>query len=310
MKVHILVLSLCLACSATLSGSRRGPERAALPLSIVATADAQDETALRSRFEGKRVTVRIDMPGSSEGVDVRADGDRTMNVQRYRNDLRRYGTSIRAGDTVVVTLVKVKKDNIEFHLGGGGFGTFGDDTSTSVSLPNVEKSAREKDLEKQVRAEQDRDRKRQLQRELDELRDRRERDNRRLAIERQRLEERKRERIAEERLRRGSRFNLRYEDRVPESVRPEDVIAALAEFIDFRSDDASESLRSAPADISQLKKGMTRAEAERLFGRPVQSSERREGGLSITTLVFAIGEQRIAADFVEDVLVRYTITSK
>jgi hypothetical protein len=55
---------------------------------------------------------------------------------------------------------------------------------------------------------------------------------------------------------------------------------------------------------------MTRAEAERAFGQPIESSPRRDGGLAVTTLVFDVGDQRISADFVEDVLVRYTITSK
>lgn len=282
---------------------------AAAVVSIARPISAQDEAALKSRFEGKRVTVRIDMPGSADGVDVRGDGDRTMNMQRYRNDLRRYGTAIRAGDPVTVTLVKVKKDNIEFQLAGGGFGTFGDDTSTSVNLPDVDKSNREKDLEKRVKAETDRDRKRELQRELDDLRSRRERENRRIAIERQRLEEQKRERIAEQRLRGGSRFNIRYEDRVPVGIKPDDIVAALAEFVDFRGDLGADAPRG-PADITQLKKGLQRSEAERLFGRPVQSSERREGSITITTLTFVAGDQRIAADFVEDVLVRYTITSK
>ena len=49
--------------------------------------------------------------------------------------------------------------------------------------------------------------------------------------ERARIEELKRERIAEERLRGGSRFNLRYEDRVPSGMRPEDLMAALAEYV-------------------------------------------------------------------------------
>jgi len=277
-------------------------------LAIVPAA-AQDEAALKSRFEGKRVTVRIDMPGSADGVDVRGDGDRTMNMQRYRNDLRRYGAAIRAGDSVTVTLVKVKKDNIEFQLAGGGFGTFGDDTSTTVNYPDVEKSNREKDLEKRVKAETDRDRKRELQRELDDLRNRRERENRRIAVERERLEEQKRQRIAEQRLRGGSRFNIRYEDSVPANVKAEDLIAALGEFVDFRVGEAADGPRVA-ADITQLKKGMLRSEAERTFGRPVPSSERREGSLVVATLTFMIGEQRIAADFVEEVLVRYTITSK
>ena len=38
----------------------------------------------------------------------------------------------------MVTLVKVKKDIIEFQLDGGGFGTFGDNTSTSSNIPLVE----------------------------------------------------------------------------------------------------------------------------------------------------------------------------
>ena len=55
---------------------------------------------------------------------------------------------------------------------------------------------------------------------------------------------------------------------------------------------------------------MTRADAERLLGKPVESSDRREGTLAVSRLVFASGEQRITAEFVEDVLVRYTIASK
>jgi len=43
----------------------------------------------------------------------------------------------------------------------------------------------------------------------------RERENRRIAVERERLSEAKAERIAERRLRGGSRFNLRYDERVP-----------------------------------------------------------------------------------------------
>ena len=44
---------------------------------------------------------------------------------------------------------------IEFQLSGGGFGTFSDDSSTSVSIPRVEKSSREKDLEKRIKDEDD-----------------------------------------------------------------------------------------------------------------------------------------------------------
>ena len=40
--------------------------------------------------------------------------------------------------------MKVKKDLIEFQLGGGGYGTFGDDTSTSVYISDATKTEREK----------------------------------------------------------------------------------------------------------------------------------------------------------------------
>ena len=283
-----------------------------LLLALAAPAAAQNEAALREYFEGKRVTPRMDMPGTSDGVDVHADARRAIDYAKYRDDLKRYGTAIRAGDTIVVTLVKVKKDLIEFQLGGGGFGTFGDDTSTSANIPLVEKSEREKNLEKRVRDEDDRDRRRQLQRELDDLRDRRERENRRIMAERERVEELKRERIAEERLRGGSRFNLRYEDRVPAGMRPEDMMAALAEYVDFggRTDARTDVAPPPAGDITMVRKGLLRGEAERAFGKPVSSSERREGGIVITTLVFDVGDQRVSAEFVEDVLVRYTITSK
>jgi hypothetical protein len=288
----------------------------AVVVALAVPAAAQNESALKAHFEGRHVTVRIDMPGSSSGIDVRADGRATIDYQRYRDDVKRFGTAIRAGDSVVVTLVKVKKDLIEFQLGGGGFGTFGDDASTSVYLPLVDKSQREKDLEKWVRDEEDRDRRRRLQRELDDLRERRERENRRIMIERERLEARKRDEVADRRLQGGSRFNLRYQGSVPAGIRPDDMMAALAEFVDFRGDAARSfpppppPLPAQSGDVSLLRKGMLRADAEREFGRPVQSSERRDGGIVVRTLVFDVGDQRITADFIEDVLVRYTIASK
>jgi hypothetical protein len=149
----------------------------------------------------------------------------------------------------------VKDDLIEFHLAGGGFGTFGDDTSTSASIPFVDKSQHEKDLEKRVKNEQDRDRRRGLQSELDEVRGRRERENRRIAAERERIEEIKKERIAERRLRGGSRFNLRYKDEVPPGLRPEDVMRALAEHVDFGGRTDARRRPPPAADITQLRKG-------------------------------------------------------
>src|SRR5712692_7479329 len=172
-----------------------------------APASAQNEDALRTFFEGKRVVVKIDMPGTSDGVDVRADANRAVDFQDYGNRLKSYGAALRAGDSATVTLVKMKKDLIEFQLNGGGFGTFSDDTSTSVHMPLLDRSSREKDLENLIREETDSRKRREFQAELDYLRDRRERENRRIEVERERAEEIKRERVAERRLRGGSRFN-------------------------------------------------------------------------------------------------------
>ena len=281
---------------------------------IAAPAAAQSEAALKSYFEGQHVLVRLDMPGTSDGVNVFADGKRPLDFGAYRDDLKKYGTAIHAGQPAMVTLVKVKKDLVEFQLDGGGYGTFGDDTSTTVYMPFVEKSARERELEQRIREEDDRDRRRRLERELDELRDARERENRHIATERDRAEALKIERLAERRLAGGSRFNIRYQDHVPAGMRPDDVMAALAEYVDFPESDRGAppdgDQPSAPVQLPQLRKGMTRGDVERMLGRPAETSRHASGDVTVTTLVFAVGDDRVIADFVEEVLVRFAITSK
>src|SRR5581483_1608373 len=152
---------------------------------------------------------------------------------------------------------------------------------------------------------------------LDELRERRERENRRIEIERQRASDVKREQIAERRLHGGSRFNIRYRDAVPRDITPDDVMAALTEYVDFSSvgwmaSDRTPTMPSSqvappePPDAS-LRKGMTRDDVERRLGPAQQVSDHHEGSVTVTTVVFFRGDERIVADFIEDVLVRYTI---
>jgi hypothetical protein len=194
---------------------------------------ATSEALLKDFFEGRRVTLRIDMPGTHEGVNVYPQARRDLDTADYRDNLRRYGASLRVGDTAVVTLVKVKKDLIEFQLNGGGYGTFFDDTDTSVRVPYVGKSDRERRLEQLLRDERDRSRRRQLERELRDLRRWRERENDQRAFEAERLSEFKEDRLAFRRHEGGSRFNLRFHDRVPYGLGPDDIMAALAEYVDF-----------------------------------------------------------------------------
>lgn len=274
-------------------------------------ARAQNEDALRSFFEGRRIRVKIDMPGSSEGVDLYPERDRLLDFKQYGDRLKKYGVSIRSGESSIVTLVKVKKDIVEFQIGGGGFGTAGDDSSYSVGLSSVAKSNRERDLEALVKSEKDAGRKKTLQRELDDVRRQRELENNRIAAERMQVEEQRKARIAEQRLRGGSRFNLRY-SRVPGDLSPEEVVEALSEYVEFPGD-APAPIAGARMPQSSAKgpfKGMLRASAEEAFGPPVETSARREGALSVITAVFLSGEQRIVAEFVEDVLIRYSIVSR
>ena len=271
---------------------------------------AQDEAALRTYFEGRRVTVRIDMPGTSDGVDVYVGALRSIDYKAYGDRLKDYGIAIRVGEPATVTLVKVKKDLVEFQLGGGGFGTFGDDTSPYSNLPPlIEETQREKNLAEDIKKETDSRQKRRLEGELRDLQAERERRNRRIQAERADMEERNRARIAEQRLRGGSRFNVRFRPEVPKNVSPEDVVAALREFVDF-SGEPMRTADAAPAFDDVPWKGMEREEAEREFGGPVDVSERREGSLTVVTLIFVRPGQRITAEFVEEVLIRYSIASR
>jgi len=195
---------------------------------------AQDESALRRFFEGKRVRVKIDMPATHEGVDYYTTKDPPLDLRGYSSRIRRYGVSLRNGDEVMITGIVVKGKNIEFQLGGGGYGVFGDDTGT-VTATIVPKTDREKRLEKDIDAEKDRDRRARMQRELNDLRDRRQREER---YQRERALEleviRKRE-IAEKRLQAGSRFNIWFQqgylkEHVPS---PKEVMDMLSEWIDF-----------------------------------------------------------------------------
>lgn len=268
---------------------------------------APTEAALRKFFEGRTVGLKIDMPGTSDGVNVPID--RPFNQREYQDRLSRYGTALRAGDRVKVTLVKVKDNNIEFQLAGGGYGTFSDDTSTSANLPDMEKSNRERDLERLVRDEKDPTKKRALERELQDLRNYRERENRRIAAERRIVEDQKRRLLAERRLAGGSRFNLRFQGPVPVAIKPEDVMSALGDYADFSAMNEPATYRPNPSpDLPH--KGMLRADAEQRFGVPVNISQRREGTLTVHTLTFLRGNERITAEFVEDVMIRFVISGR
>jgi hypothetical protein len=275
-------------------------------LVVAAPARAQNEAALRDFFEGKSVRVKMDMPATQQGVDVYPDARRAVNFDEYSARLKANGVAIRSGDSVLVTRVRVKDKIIEFQLAGGGYGTLGDDTSGSVYTASTPKSNREKDLEKLVKSETDAGRKRQLQRELDDLRSERTREDLRNQTAATTAAEAKKSRIAETRLHSGSRFNVRYQDGVPPGLGPDGIMRALAEYVEFPFATDAPSRPGTGA----IRKGMTLAEVEDSLGKPEKSSERAEGSLKVVTAIFSRDDQRITAEFVEGVLIRYSIASK
>ena len=87
---------------------------------------AQDEARLRKGLEGKRITLKMDMPATSAGVDVFPGTNRPVDYEKVGNRLKKEGVALKDGEAARITRVKVKDEIVEVQLNGGGFGTFGD----------------------------------------------------------------------------------------------------------------------------------------------------------------------------------------
>lgn len=287
----------------------------ALPLA------AQSEPALREYFEGKTVMVKQAMPGTEEGVDVYPGTDKPLDYPKYASRLKQHGTALRSGQSAIVTKVKVKSKHIEFQLDGGGYGTMGDETSTNISTATTPKTRREKNLEVQVQREVDPVKRRAMREELDDLKREREREDARNRSAVAEAEEHRKRNVRQRRLEGGSRFNIRYRDQLPSSaLTPEAVIAALARYVDFSQLSASVAPETGiPGQVGPQaeprrgglpRKGMLAQEVDAQLGPPTSSKERKEGTLRVQTKEYSTPEGRVTGEFVEGVLIRYTITSE
>ncbi len=282
-------------------------------LLVASTAFAQSEQALREAFEGTTVTVKIEMPATSTGIDVRPDTKPPIDFARLGDLMKREGTSVHAGQRILVTKVKVKRDLIEFQLGGGGYGTFGDELNgpPTSNAPQQGKSAREKQLEDQIRGATDPAKRKALERELKDERHERERENARSAAEANQANQLREANVQQKKLYSGSRFNLRFRNGVPaEYLTPDGVRRALASWVEFDDDDTPASDPAEVTDASPLRKGLLLPEVERIFGPAVTASEKREGSLLVQERTYRRGAERIVTKFVYEVLVEYSITSK
>ncbi|WP_353063943.1 hypothetical protein RBB77_22215 [Tunturibacter psychrotolerans] len=285
------------------------------------SARAQNPDALAPYFEGKQVTVKIDMPATQKGVDIYPNRPQPLDAKSYGDRMKQFGVSLQKGDTTMVTKVKVNKDNVEFQIGGGGYGTAGDNTDTSVHFTPADKSDREKELENQLSNETDPDRRRSLQRELDSVRRDRER---RDSYNHARAEDdaaRRTDQVGMKRQQGGSRFNIRMDTKkMGDSLTPQVIQDALAQYVSFTGNAAGAAGGGYPnaggpagqgADqVSGLKKGMTREQVEAMFGPAVEAHDRTENGMSMTTCTYKSADERVQADFVNGVLVQYSVSSR
>ena len=276
---------------------------------LSASADPKED-ALRAALVGKYVTVKIDMPASHKGVDLRFDKEEPFNLSEHYQRIKEFDVAIREGDRAPITYVKLKDDLIEIHLGGGGFNWISDKTTQSFSSSS--KTSRESDLERRIKAETDRTRKREMQDELDDLRrDRQRRDDRRrreveefniLASERDRAKA----------LRSGSRFNLRFKKEVPQGALTADgVFDYMTKWASAGSgpaprSDRPEPPRSGDADLSWLRKGLLREDVTKRLGRPRSEESCRGGDASCRLATYSTFGDDVEITFVEDVVVKFT----
>jgi hypothetical protein len=311
-------------------------------LTVPVAAFGQDEAALQRFFQGKRVIVKIDMPATKDGIDIYVNEPQKLRFDEYSQRIRNHGVSVKSSDSIMVTQVRMKDRIIEFHLGGGGYGTFADE-GAYVSAPTTPKSARERRLEEDLKKESDARMKRRIQDELDEVRDARRREDARAQAAARELQQLKREEIRAKALQSGSRFNLRFNRSVlrEDPATPERVMELLGEWVDFSpitgSSSAAPSGQASPlspgADrvsprpassstvpaatapssgggITAVRKGMSESAVRNLLGEPVRLDDRKEGTLRVRALVFQQGDLQVDTEFVEDVLVRFRMASR
>lgn len=283
---------------------------------------AQSEEALRAAFEGKIVTVKLDMPATSRGVEVFPQQTMPVNFREVADRIKDNGVALKMGQQVMITKVVVKKDShIEFQLGGGGYGTFGDYTPSSVTTSSEPESKLERALRDSIKAAPGPTKRKQFEKELNSAREARERENERAKAEALQANAARETLLRQKKAEAGSRFNIRYKGGIPlDALTPEGVRQALAAYVDFSGTpgavaaaangtaaSASPATTPAPA-IASLRKGLAMADVESILGPAVTASESKEGTLLVLLRTYRKDGMKISTKFVNDVLVDFSIT--
>lgn len=285
---------------------------------LASTASAQSESALRQAFEGKTVTVKIDMPGTAKGIDLYPLEATPINYREVADRTKDFAVALKMGQSAMVTKIVVKKDHIEFQLGGGGYGTFGDETGDAASYSDAGESKEERKLRDSIKVTPGGATKRALEKELNNLRATRERENSRARAEAAQANELRDANIRNKRAQSGSRFNLWYKPTVPpDGMTPARVMRALQNFVEFSgSAVATSSTTPVPASgptagsnaLASVRKGLLLSEVESLLGPASTASESKEGVLTLMKRNYTYNGQRVVAQFVNGVLIDYSIS--
>lgn len=286
-------------------------------LFAASSANAQSEAALRSAFEGKTVTVKIDMPGTSRGIDVYPQEATPVMFREVADRTKDYTVALKMGQQVMVTKIVVKRDLIEFQLGGGGFGTIGDNTGSDITATQESESNEERALRDSVKRAPNSAKKKEFERQLNNMRSERERENAKARAEAAQANELREANLRAKRSVSGSRFNIRYKPNVPgDAMTPNGVMQALGAYVDFSGaamGDAPMSSGNAPRPqaggnaLANVRKGLLIAEVESLLGPANTASESKEGVLTLMKRNYIYDGKRVVASFVNGVLIDYAI---
>ena len=299
----------------------------AISLMLPAAAYGQNEAILRRAFEGKVVMVKIDMPATQRGVDVYPLDEMPINFREVAERLKDNSTALKIGQQVMVTKVLVKKDShIEFQLGGGGYGTFGDNASTSVSTVSQGETKAEKALRDSIKHAPGPTKRKQFEKELASLQGERERENARAEAEAKQAQSIMDANLRAKRAESGSRFNVRYRNGIPgDALTPDGLMRALAQYVDFgpASGVGSSGASGSPAGVpgsqaltssnggsrpTALRKGLWLEDVEALLGPAATAVEKKEGTLTVLKRTYRKDGQNVLASFVNGVLIDFAIT--
>jgi len=248
-----------------------------------------------------------------------------VNFREVAERLKDNSTSLKIGQQVMVTKVLVNKNShIEFQLGGGGYGTFGDNTSTSVSRASQGETKAEKALRDSIKHAPGPTKRKQFEKELASVRGERERENARAEAEAKQAQSVIEANLRAKRAESGSRFNVRYRNGIPaDALTPDGLMRTLSQYVDFgtaggavssgggssgtQGNAYSSGGGSRPAPTS-IRKGLLLEEVESILGPAATASEAKEGTLTVLKRSYRKDGQKISASFVNGVLIDFAIT--